>query len=241
MAIAPDGSYVVVGYFSDVIDFDPSHAQDLHTARGIYDAFITKFNADDSYAWTRTLGGAAHDLVQHVAVATDGAVMASGYYSGTVDLDPGPGVRMHTSGGSSEAFLLKLGSDGSFGWVDTFVVSGDPQEAGGEGGPVAVGPDGSVYTAGFFRGNVDVDPGTAVDLRTSLNGDSDAYVVKLSAAGTLIWGKTIACPQSENANNLKVAPAGILWLGGASPARATLIPGLALTLSHPKDWTTASF
>ena len=56
------GNHFMVGVYEDYskqgIDFDPGIGTDLHfTAPGhSSDVFLTKFNADGSYAWTRTWG-----------------------------------------------------------------------------------------------------------------------------------------------------------------------------------------
>ena len=53
-AIAPDGSFFLAGTFMGSVDFDPSTNRDVRTANDP-DAYITKFNADASYAWTADL------------------------------------------------------------------------------------------------------------------------------------------------------------------------------------------
>ncbi len=46
----------------------------------------------------------------------DGDVYIGGHFSQAIDLDPGAGTAMHTSGGQSDAFLLALDDAGDYRW-----------------------------------------------------------------------------------------------------------------------------
>ena len=50
-----------------------------------------------------------------------GRLYVAGYFSGSIDFDPGPAIDLRsTPKFSSAAFVLQLEEDGSFGWVVTF-------------------------------------------------------------------------------------------------------------------------
>jgi len=55
-AIGTDGSFFLAGQFRGTVDFDPTGAHDVHAAVSASDiaVFITKLNADGSYAWTQS-------------------------------------------------------------------------------------------------------------------------------------------------------------------------------------------
>ncbi|HXU03417.1 MAG TPA: hypothetical protein VN903_20770, partial [Polyangia bacterium] len=115
-AMAPDGSLFLGGVFSGSVDLDPTAGVDMRTSAALpnggpsVDGFITKLNPDGSYAWTKTVAGSDYDAVAALAVAADGAVVASGTYTGTIDFDPGPGLASGARAPYSAPFLLKLTS-----------------------------------------------------------------------------------------------------------------------------------
>jgi hypothetical protein len=56
VAVDADGNRYVTGSFSGTRDFNPGVGADIKTAANGEDLFVTRFNADGSYAWTQTLG-----------------------------------------------------------------------------------------------------------------------------------------------------------------------------------------
>jgi hypothetical protein len=237
-AIASDGSAYVSGYFTTPTDFDPGPAQEIHTPVTSLDSFITKLNADGSYAWTRTwaTGGA----LGVAAVASDGSVFATGWFVGRVDFDPGAGVTRLGTDGVNEAVVLKLSADGQLVWARAFTMTVE-DAADAEGGGLALGPDGSIYTSGVFRGQIDLDPGAGTDLHRTINNDVfNVYVVKLTAAGNFVWGRAITGSADGEAGPVAVDSAGRLWIGGAFGGVTDLDPG-AGTDMHTADGFTDGF
>ncbi|NIN00104.1 MAG: hypothetical protein GTO24_19135 [candidate division Zixibacteria bacterium] len=56
-------------------------------------------HAGTVYSWTKTMGGAGFDGGFSATVDSSGNVYVTGYFSGTVDFDPGAGTDNHTSAG----------------------------------------------------------------------------------------------------------------------------------------------
>jgi hypothetical protein len=222
IAIGPDGSYFVGGNFKGEIDFDPGAPQDLHRSSGtINDFFITKFTADGRYAWTRTFGGPTVTALGGLAVAPDGAVVATGHFAGVVDFDPGPGVEAHTAV-SADAFVLRLAADGSLVWVRIFA-----QQTGSWPSPrgVVAANDDTIVTIGVFAGSFDFDPGPGIDIRDS-TGPGNMYAVKLSGAGTLIWARTFDGRMQPR--TMALHPNGTVLIGGEFTGTADFDPGVSV-------------
>jgi len=55
------GNRYVTGNFQGTLDFDPTVGVDLKPPAGNSDCFVTRFNADGTYAWTQTFGGSASE------------------------------------------------------------------------------------------------------------------------------------------------------------------------------------
>lgn len=152
-----------------------------------------------TFAWARgisTIGSAIY--TSRPAIDDSGNVYLAGQFSGTADLDPGPGVANYTSLIAGSMFILKLNANGDFVWVKTFSPTGAGASAG-----TALGVDrsGNVVIGGYFSGTVDFDPGAGT-LSTTAIGSTDAYLLKLSANGSLIWLRQLGGTSTE----------GVLWL-----------------------------
>jgi hypothetical protein len=85
---------------------------------------------------------------------------------------------------------------GDFVWANQF--AGDAAEY---GQAITTDNAGSVYTFGRFSGTVDFDPGSGVTSITA-KGIQDAFVTKVSSAGSLLWVRTFG-------GNLEIAPSSI--------------------------------
>lgn len=106
------------------------------------------------YQWAKGIGGAESDVGQAIAVDAEGNVYTTGYFSGTVDFDPGPGVVQWSSSGDRDIFILKTDKFGNLLWVNTF--GGTSLDV-----PYSIALDNSGYfcVSGLFSETVDFDPG----------------------------------------------------------------------------------
>ncbi|MGA1795220.1 MAG: hypothetical protein ACMUIL_05095, partial [bacterium] len=109
VTVDSSGSIYFAGFFYEHTDFDPDpNTTDHHSSAGSADIFLTKINSDGTYGWTKTMGGTGDDLVEFVTVDSIGNIYLTGFFTGTVDLDPSAGTDRHTSAGASDIFLTKL-------------------------------------------------------------------------------------------------------------------------------------
>jgi hypothetical protein len=184
----------LTGTFSASANFDPEGAGDIHTAVGGRDIFMSKINADGSYAWTETMGDVGFDMGHSVVVDGSDNVYFTGHYQNTVDLDPTAGVDLRTSTDNSEdTFIIKLNSAGVYQWTQT--MGGSLWNGSYE---IDVDDAGNVYITGLFEGTTDLDPTAGIDTHTSI-GNVDLYVTKLNADGSYGWSRAMG--ESSTFNN----------------------------------------
>jgi arginine repressor len=138
--------------------------------------------------WAKGIGGANTDDGNSISIDDSGNVIVVGFFRGTVDFDPGPGVKNLTSFGGSlnaDIFILKLDNKGSLVWV---------RSMGGKDTDLAksciVDDKGNIYTVGYFSDTVDFDPNAGNVIIPAI-GDADMFIQKLDANGNLVWVKTI--------------------------------------------------
>jgi hypothetical protein len=149
------------------------------------------------YSWARTWdGGASSAQASRVAVDGSGNVYVVGEFKGTVSFDPAggnPSAVVTSHNGTTDAYLSKFASDGTFQWVRTW--GGGPV---GGTGPVGrdaangVGVDslGNIYVSGLFQYTVDFNPAGGATQTSNAGGMNNIFVSKFASDGTFQWVRT---------------------------------------------------
>jgi hypothetical protein len=169
---------VIAGSFTDTIDFDPgTGVYNINSPNNQNDGFITKLDTAGNLIWAFGVGGLGHDKITGLSFDANNCIYMTGSFKDTVDFDHGPGVFNLISGGSQDAFIMKVDSAANFEWVSQITGSGTGNFNTGQG--TVVIPNGDVYATGYFGGTVDFNPDSNV-YSLSSNGDYDIYFMKLS-------------------------------------------------------------
>jgi hypothetical protein len=175
-AIDHSGNVITTGSFAGTADFDPGPGTANLSTTGATDsdAFVQKMDSIGNYIWARSFIGIDAMEGHSINVDSSNNIYTTGYFRQTADFDPGVNTSNLTSNGSYDAFLQKMDSSGQFAWAVSFGSSGFDQA-------YSSGLDyaGNVYTAGYFIGTADFDPGTGINNLTSA-GSNDAFLQKLS-------------------------------------------------------------
>ncbi|HEX8341951.1 MAG TPA: hypothetical protein VF624_13675 [Tepidisphaeraceae bacterium] len=222
LAVDPSGNAVVAGVFNGTLDFDPTAGVASAKAPAANSAFIAKYTTGKAVAWVKALGGSGEQNVQGVATDGAGNVYAAGYFSGTLDFDPGSGTSKITAKGRRDGFIVKLSSSGSFVWAKALGGASDE-------GVTALATDaaGNVYAAGMFNGAGDFDPGAGTRTLTSAGG-FDVFAVKLSGGGHLAYAVRVGNGGYDTANGVAVDSAGRATLVGSFAGTIDLNPAAAV-------------
>ncbi len=216
VSVGATGVYVS-GRFQGDVDFDDTGGTDIHSSTsGTWDIFITKYNLDGSYAWTKTFGGTGEDYGNGLAVDASDNVFVSGYFQNSVNFDA-DGNDTHTSNGSDDRFLTKYSSDGYYEWTRTVGGPGDDENYGAAkdiAGNMYVDQDGSVFFTGhFIDADVDFDGSAGTDLHSS-NGSYDIFVTKYENDGSYGWTKTFGGSELDEGNGVCVDNQGAVYIAG---------------------------
>jgi len=174
------GDVYISGSFSDTVDFDPGTGTNELISAGAQDIFVLKLKNSGAFKWVNQVGSLTDD-VGGTLVAKDGVVISTGYFQGTADFNPATGTNNLTSAGNQDAYIQKLDTAGSFLWA---VNMGGVGTDGGSS--ITVDASGNIFSAGYFEGTADFDPGSGTQNLTS-NGLFDIYIQKLDANGNLLW------------------------------------------------------
>ena len=213
------GNAYVTGVFCDSVDFDPGPGADIHVSNGSYDIFLCKFDSTGNFLWALTWGGSENDYGNSVAANSQDNVWVTGFFIGTVDLDPGPEADNRTPVGGGDLFLSKFDSSGNFLLARTW---------GGENAEsvysISIDSSGNIFATGDFQGNVDFNPGTGIDNHLS-NGEFDIFLCKIDQFGNFLWARTIGGINDDKGNSIAVDPNGNSHVTGFFEGMVDFHPG----------------
>jgi hypothetical protein len=120
--------------------------------------------------------------------------------TGTVDIDPGPGV-VNVSSGLN---FIKYRNDFSPKWAKV-IQTGDANPAN-----FAIDSIGNLFIEGTFRNTVDFDPGTGISNLTATFGTfskQDVFVAAYDSAGTYLWADRWGAKGGDVGGLIEVNPA----------------------------------
>lgn len=181
-----DNGYITAGQTNSNISGQAGTVLGYHGNGDAYVGKIGIFNTD--IHWEKALGGTSSDQANSVQSTSDGGYIMAGYTYST----DGDVTGNH---GGQDAWVVKLSAIGDLVWQKTLGGTSYDQansvQSTSDGGYLVVGNSYSID--GDVVGN---------------HGDSDAWVVKLDATGSLIWQKTLGGTNSDNATSIQLAADG---------------------------------
>lgn len=176
------GNLIIAGSFSETVDFDPGEGVTNLTPEFV-DIFICKLDVDGNFLWARHFEGPAEENLGSIATDFLGNIYATGYFSGSVDFNPGIEVFNLTSAGFNDIFICKLDKDGTFVWGKNMGGTESDRSS-----SISTDFEGNVYTTGVFEETADFDPGNGSFNLTSV-GSGDVFISKLDTNGDFVWAK----------------------------------------------------
>ena len=113
IALDGSGNVYTTGYFQGTFDFDPASGTTSNlTSAGSLDVFVSKLDSSGAFVWAVRFGSTGSDWGFGIVLDGSSNVHTTGYFSGTVDFDPGAGTCELISAGSTDAFVSNLNSAG---------------------------------------------------------------------------------------------------------------------------------
>ncbi len=193
VVVGSDGSVYTTGYFSGTADFNPGSAVFYMTASGTMnggiDAFISKLDAAGNFVWAKRFGvnsGGGFSYGNSISIEPSGNIVMAGEFLGSIDLDPGSAALNFSGYGSSNIFIVKLGSSGDLVWAKSI-----PHTSGLriDIESLVIDPSGNIYSTGSFTKTIDFDPGSGVFNLSTSDNSSNVFLLKLFSNGDFAWAK----------------------------------------------------
>lgn len=207
MDMAIHDNYVyVTGFFNSNGDFDPGPGADTLLGG---QAYVLKLDLAGNYIWATTLGEPGGNVIP-LAIEVDalGDIIVTGYFTNTVDFDPGPGTAIGVSA-AEDIFITKLDGNGTFLWKNTYFATDYER-----GVDVVTDADRNIYISGKIGSQpIDFDTGPSTYYVNGI-GNFDVYIHKLTPAGDLVWAYASGGGGPDLVNSMEIGSDNNLYLTG---------------------------
>jgi hypothetical protein len=230
VAIDNQNNVNVIGRFRLTIDFDVNGGGQTAVSEGLNDCFLWQVSSAGIYHWHKTFGAEGFDEVWAVDTDPEGNVLTYGYFTGTVDLDPGVLEQSFTSNGSDDLFVQKFDSAGEMLWVK--VYGGSELENSYD---IACDEQGNVVLTGDFFDTVDFDPGIGVTNLTS-SGNNDIFFMQLNPEGEFDWAFKIGATFSQAGYSVTIDDNGNVFGTGTYSNLVDFDPGSGVANINAQDF-----
>ncbi|GEO07111.1 hypothetical protein AAE02nite_47750 [Adhaeribacter aerolatus] len=190
----PDGGFILGGEF-----FSNAGGN----AIGSLDYRVIKLDATGNKEWDKTFGGTDHDLLTTIHQITDG-----GYILGGTSYSDAGGDKSENAKGRGDYWIVKLHATGTKEWDKTI---------GGHGGDELTTLQ-QTADGGYILGGNSISDASGD--KSERQRGYDYWVVKLNAAGSKEWDKTLSGDWNEDLTALQQTADGGYLLGGNSESSA---------------------
>jgi len=118
IAVMPDGSFYVVGYYSSpTLSAGALVVTNGDTNGGTNDAFVARFDTQGDPVWLRSFGGPGVDSATSVVVDASNHVYVAGEFMDTATFSASPLVT-RSAAGARDGFVARLDANGALQWVE---------------------------------------------------------------------------------------------------------------------------
>ncbi len=176
---------------------------------GLLILFMSKIGLAQDLQFYRAIGGSQDDGLYDLVTDQEGNIFVIGWFSGTIDLDPGAQVLNANSNGNRDIFFSKYDSSGNHIWSVSLGSGGQD-----EGSVLTVDSSGNVIVAGRFSNTIDFNPGATINSHSS-NGNRDIYVCKFNPNGQYVWSRTFGGSGYDDAEDVEVDDLGNIFITGS--------------------------
>lgn len=217
-----DNNIYVTGYFRGNSNFDGI----IDSSPDEQNAYVAKYDPDGNIIWFERFGSSTRNDASAIVVDSEGSVYIGGYFQGTTEFVTSTIV----SSGGSDAFLIKLDSDGNEVWIKT-----------GNGAQYSVSraldidSNDNIYWVGDFHTSVDFGGATL-----NSGGGIDFYFAKINNDGTILSQFSEGQGGTESSRAIFIDENSNIYIA-AIVSSNTNIGGIAITSSGGQESVVAKY
>jgi len=190
-----DGGYLLGGYSQSSISGDKTE-----NSQGSVDYWAVKIDATGNITWQNTIGGDNPDVLESIIQTTDGGYLLGGLSQSSIS-----GDKTENSQGWGDYWVVKLDVAGTITWQNTIGGSSNDQLR-----SIIQTTDGGYLLGGDSQSSI------SGDKTENSQGNSDYWVVKINASGSITWENTIGGNGLDQLNSIIQTTDGGYLLGGWS-------------------------
>ncbi|NUY81470.1 T9SS type A sorting domain-containing protein [Flavobacterium sp. MAH-1] len=215
------GNIYATGNYFQAIDVDPNAGQVMlqpsppdNFNQYSQDAFVFKWNAAGEYQWANRMAGSMSESSYGLAVGND-VVYVSGWFYGSVDMDPGAGEAILSTSNGGSIFVCKYDTSGTFQWAKQTGAALQPEVR-----KIQLMEDGDLAMYGTFKGSFPFAPGMTMEAQ----GENDLFVARFDADGNPEWANAFGGTGDEYPGDINIASNGVWLITGAFATTSDLNP-----------------
>lgn len=208
-----NNNIILVGRYTDSVDFDPGMNQNQMTASGNDDGFVVKLDNDGNFIWSKSIGAIPNiigttstDFGTAVACDSENNIVWGGVYSGELQI---PELGITEPGyGYLDFFIQKLSESGALIWTETF---------GNEYidflKDIIIDDTDNIHFCGSFEDSIDFDPGPNEFILSSPN-DRNAFIVAFTSTGNLHHAVSFSGVCSSEVSSMSISSLDEIFFSG---------------------------
>lgn len=196
----PMGNVYIAGYLEGT---SVSVGSKKLASKGDADVLVVKLDPAGNVLWATSAGGVEMDRARALAVADNGDLFVTGFFSGTAQF----GADKVSSVGKIDVFVSKLSPNGDFVWT---TAGGGLGKDKGEG--IALDSSGSPVVTGWFHSvaTFKLHPTPIVSL-----GSTDLFIAKLNpTTGAVTWLKSFGGSGVDATQGLALDGSDAIYITG---------------------------
>ena len=182
------GNITLAYDFNNAVDFDPGEEVHELTTNGIRnDIFIQKIDSLGNLLWVKQIGGPDEDSFGGFHTDEAGNSYITGYFTGTVDFDPGDDIYELSAGDdwNRALFVAQYSPEGDL--IQAHPVNWTENDGSwpyGKGFDITTDLRGNILSVGQFSSSFDFNPNGVPAILTSSPNNFSGYVLKLGSTAT---------------------------------------------------------
>jgi len=194
--------------------------------KGQADAFLAKYDSQGNPQWALSFGGTSGDVINKIAVDSQGNVIITGYFAGLVNFG---GTTLSSSFGSTDVFLAKYSPLGLNLWAKNFANQGSSEYGTG----VAVDKTtGDILLAGYALSDINLGGGVLQQC---------GFLARFSSSGGHLWSRACGKNNIGRTSALAVDSHGDVAISGDFQFQTDLGGGLLIGTSSQYDYFVAKY
>jgi len=199
-AVASDaaGNVYISGKFEQSVEIEGVNLPLI--SAGLPDIMFTKYDIDGNMIWTKQYGSTGNDNVFDADCDSQGNIILSGYFEGTVTFDT---ITLSALGGT-DMMVLKFNPNGNIIWAKQ--MGGSSDDGGNE---VSVGVNDRIVVGAQSEGVF-----SAGSFSFPNTGSQDAYLISITSDGTVEWVRSVQGAGLARAKSVYIDAVGNSYLGG---------------------------